>query len=222
MKKLHQTQSGSGFPQLLFFRQIIVIQIPADGLIICDLFLIDPCRAAVQRVHGHLGQLVLLCKITEANTAVCGEMQRSGKRTGTTASMLLFDQAGGYSVCNLGDSPVLLIRDGSITEISVEHTERQKFEEVTGKKAAPGKKFKLTQHIGIFPEEMEIEPHLYREQVRPSDVFLICSDGLTDMVPYEAILDTVTRSETAEDAVAALCTMAKDAGGKRRTGRTRL
>lgn len=52
---------------------------------------------------------------------------------------------------------------------------------------------KLTQHLGIFPEEMIIEP--YESDGFPlhrGDLFLLCSDGLTDMLT-EAELAQILR-----------------------------
>ena len=156
-------------------------------------------------------KLLEICTI--ANSLVCDEMTKSKKRIGTTASMLYFND-GKYTVCNIGDSPVLLYRDGSIAEISLEHTERSTFEEATGKKADSKKKFKLTQNIGIFPQEMSIEPYLSSDELRNGDTFIICSDGLTDMVEPNDIRRVIEEQTTASDIVQTLCNMALEAGGK--------
>ena len=166
-----------------------------------------PPRGTVQE------RLTQLC--FAANAAVCNEMRRSeGEvRIGTTASFLYID-GNAYAVCNIGDSPILLWREGVLREISVEHTERAVYERVTGQPTDPKRKFRLTQHIGIFPEEMTIEPYCATGQVQPGDVFLLCSDGVTDMLDPAALGAILLRCETAVDLTREILDQALAAGGR--------
>ncbi len=46
----------------------------------------------------------------------------------------------------------------------------------------------MTQHLGIFAEEMILEPYITDNVIiSKKDIFLICSDGLTDMLNYKEI-----------------------------------
>ena len=73
---------------------------------------------------------------------------------------------------------------------------------------------RLTQHLGIFPDELIIQPHTVQLPVRPGDRFLLCSDGLTDMLEEED-LSALLRSQTAAPAcAAALYQLAMQRGGK--------
>jgi protein phosphatase len=46
----------------------------------------------------------------------------------------------------------------------------------------------IVQNLGIFPEEMTIEPYISQAiDIQSGDVFLLCSDGLSDMVSDEQI-----------------------------------
>lgn len=136
----------------------------------------------------------------KSNEAICAEMKSAvKKRMGSTASILCFLQDG-FVLCNIGDSPIFILRNSRLVEISKEHTEKENYEKVYG--ASNGhKKYKLTQHLGIFPEEMIIEPNIIPGQTKGNDRFLICSDGLTDMVSkkeIEAILcEGLSPAETA-------------------------
>ena len=72
---------------------------------------------------------------------------------------------------------------------------------------------RLTQHLGIFLDELIIQPHTVQLPVRPGDRFLLCSDGLTDMLEEED-LSALLRSQTAAPASAALYQLAMQRGGK--------
>ena len=150
----------------------------------------------------------------EANSVVCDAMEAdNGRRMGSTASMLMFDNEQ-YHVCNIGDSPIFLLRQGQLWEISMEHTERWTFEKVTGQKAPPKKKFRLTQNIGIFEDEMAIEPYCGDGPIQKGDVFLICSDGVTDMVEEQQICNLLARCDSPEICVEELIRASLDGGGR--------
>ncbi len=150
----------------------------------------------------------------KSNEIICDEMQRIVKgRMGTTASMLLFENDR-FQLCNLGDSPIFLIRNGSIEQISYEHSERHNYERVFGTNYDKKKKFRLTQNLGIFPDEMELSPYLLHGEINEGDVFLICSDGLTDMVETDEILSVISKSNSVEDAGETLLSLALANGGR--------
>lgn len=167
-----------------------------------------------QRWNGQIDYEQLLGEICHtANNQICQEMQ-SGvkKRMGTTASMLCFLN-GNFFLCNIGDSPIFIYRNGRLVEISHEHTERENYETLYGQALDKRKKYKLTQHLGIFPEEMEIEPNIVPGQSKPNDRYLICSDGLTDMVNESEIEKVLSRGLLGE-ATQQLMNMALNNGGK--------
>lgn len=159
----------------------------------------------------HSGDELLNCLCMEANDAVC--IEADGSPMGTTCALLYFHQ-GMYTVCNVGDSPVFLFQKGILQQISVDHNQRTFYENITGKKAPAGQKFKLTQCIGIPRDELLIEPHIASGQVRGGDFFLICSDGLTDMVTLEDIEAILRRHNDPALATEELTTRAMEAGGR--------
>lgn len=157
---------------------------------------------------------LLLDICNQANQAVCDLMQRNNnERMGTTAVMLTFAN-GRYYLCNVGDSPAFLLRRGELRQLSVEHTERTVFERVTGTKSDPKRKFRLTQHLGVFPDELKLEPYYDSGWISPGDTFLLCSDGLTDMLETAAIRRILQGSGTAGEAARQLLSEALSAGGK--------
>ena len=76
-----------------------------------------------------------------------------------------------------------------------------------------GGKPPLSQNLGIPPDELKIEPYVAKGQYYDGDVYLICSDGLTDMVSEEEIADTLSGRGILE-AQKRLLNAALDNGGK--------
>lgn len=148
-----------------------------------------------------------------ANSAICREMQSTKKRMGTTAAMLCFDKYNFY-VCNIGDSPVFILRKNKLKKISTEHTEKSEYESKTGQKAPKGKKFKLTQYLGIFSHECCIAPYTYSGKLSVGDKFLICSDGLTDVVTKKQIKEIMNKDCSIKEIAEQLLNMALDNGSQ--------
>ena len=147
----------------------------------------------------------------EMNDEVCKEADGSGM--GTTCA-LLYLHNNRYVVCNIGDSPVFLVRNGEIRKISLDHNQRAAFELLTGKPAPENQKFQLTQCIGIPKDEMHIEPYIASGSVQAGDFFLLCSDGVTDMVTVEEIKSVITSRKIPKAVVKELIYKAMEAGGR--------
>ncbi len=127
-------------------------------------------------LNGDPEQMLLtLCQRT--NARICWFAERNGlQTTGTTAAMLSFGPKE-MALCNIGDSKLFCYSNRGLEQLSVDHL-----------CAVPyGRKAPLSQYLGIPPAEMLIEPYTARLSYRIGDRYLICSDGLTDMVPREEI-----------------------------------
>ena len=59
-----------------------------------------------------------------------------------------------------------------------------------------------------------VEPYIAKGEVRKGDMYLLCSDGLTDMLTNFEISDIMLKSEDAEDCVQELIQAALDQGGR--------
>lgn len=137
------------------------------------------------------GSVDMEAVIDEANRRVCELITAyGGRRIGTTfAGLVLRD--GHMTMTNIGDSRVYRFRNGILDRISRDHTviqqllDRGIIDEAKAKTHSA--RHKITQHIGIFPDEMLIEPYTVTGNLLPGDLYLICSDGLTDMVEDDEI-----------------------------------
>lgn len=121
------------------------------------------------------GELVACCR--EANADICQYTKEHDLTSmGTTAAMLLLNKKKIY-LCNIGDSKVFHFSEGKLQQISYDHVSVAMF----------GKKPPLTQSLGIPEEELQISPYTASGEYESGDIYLICSDGLTDMVDTSEI-----------------------------------
>lgn len=122
---------------------------------------------------------------------------------GTTAAMLAFCEDAVYS-CNLGDSRIYRTDDERFLQISEDHVfGRGMF----GK--AP-----LTQFLGMDEENLQLEPAITRQEINIGDRFLLCSDGITDMLSDGEIADILSRDVPVENTVELLVDRALKKGGR--------
>ena len=129
-----------------------------------------------------------LCAI---NLEVCRLMRKRNSRIGTTFVGLTLLHGWGR-IINIGDSRAYRLRNGRLEKLSRDHTQIQRLIDagVTTPEQARTHpdRHKLTQHLGVFPEEMVIEPYVSKPfLLRRNDIFLLCSDGLTDMLTEQEI-----------------------------------
>ena len=151
-----------------------------------------------------------------ANEQICQEMKTMKARMGTTVSSLIFHDDL-VAICNIGDSPIFRLRRGVLEEIYEEHTERKFREALSENKTLKKRKYPLTQHLGIFPEEMLISPYINELKIKKNDWYIICSDGLTDMVDMSGITDIIEGNPSPENAAKELLAAALENGGRDNT-----
>ena len=155
----------------------------------------------------------------EANARICAEMRKNGgKRMGTTYVLLYIENNTAY-IYNIGDSRAYLLRDGKLTQLSHDHTQVSqliKMNILTPEEAkAHPERNRLTQHLGIFSEEMIIEPYAVEPlMIISGDTFLLCSDGLTDMLTDDEIEEVMKQGKDPKEMAEKLVEAALLEGGK--------
>lgn len=121
---------------------------------------------------------------------------------GTTASVLSFTGAGIW-LCHLGDSRIYRLRDGMLKQLTADHVLPW----------FPGRKPPLALYLGIPQEEEVLTPQILRLMPQAEDIYLICSDGLTDMVSRDEILH-ILNTTPYEKAAEVLLSRALSNGGR--------
>lgn len=160
-----------------------------------------------------------LNSITRANRAICNEIEKNGgRRSGSTLVALYLDSKKAQC-CNLGDSRCYLLRNGEFTQISTDHNKAAQmvaFKILTPEQAAKhSSRHELIQHLGIFEEEMILEPAFSPAiNLEDGDKFLLCSDGLTDLVSDAEISGILSENAAPEQLTEQLVHLALERGGK--------
>lgn len=148
--------------------------------------------------------------IQTANKQVChASVNHNIAIMGSTAIILKLSR-NQATIVNLGDSKAFLLRNGEFKQISVDDTDQA----ILKLYGDPKRKPRLTQHLGIEPSEMILEPHFVTVDIQVQDQFLLCSDGLTDMVSVERIEDILRDNASPVCSVDALIKEAIKCGGK--------
>ena len=148
--------------------------------------------------------------IQRMNDAVCKKSEELGSgRMGSTAVLLYLNERYAY-ICNVGDSRAFRLHESGLQQISQDHTD----EAFLAQQGIAGRKPSLTQHLGIWPEEMILEPYVAKGELEAGDQYLLCSDGLTDMVSNVDICAIMKEAPDAGTCVDRLIGAALEAGGR--------
>ncbi len=109
---------------------------------------------------------------------------------------------------HVGDSRIYLIRDGAMTQLTTDDS----LVNLVSADDAPAVKNVLTKALGV-QEDVEFE--VVGKELQAGDIVLLCSDGLTNMLPDPAILEVVTaQAGNLEEACRHLVADANAQGGR--------
>jgi len=134
---------------------------------------------------------------------------------GTTIVVILFYD-NRFSLAHIGDSRCYRYRGEKMEQITKDHSLLQELIDrgfYTPEEAQNSlNKNLVTKALGIDPS---ILPDIQEELVMKNDIYLLCSDGLTDLVEDEYISLTIKRfSDNLEEAAKQLISKANQNGGK--------
>ena len=140
------------------------------------------------------------------------DSSRSGMGTTLTAVLVKDDE---ISIAHVGDSRAYLWRDGELKRLTSDHSlveELRRQGRLTEAQAAehPQRSI-ITRALGPEPT-VNVDTMSY--PARPGDVFLLCSDGLTTMLPDERIAKLLGQNPELRAAGKALIREANAAGGR--------
>jgi protein phosphatase len=165
---------------------------------------------------GASAEQLLAGRVREANRRIHEmsqlDMGRAGMGTTITAAHV---GDVDVAIAHVGDSRAYRLRDGALERLTEDHSlveEMRRRGQLTAEEADehPQRSI-ITRALGPEPE-VDVDTHSWRGQA--GDVYLLCSDGLTSMVPEVQVGALLRGAKTLSDAGHALIDAANGAGGR--------
>lgn len=161
-----------------------------------------------------------LCSFTKlsienANSWVhhLGKKKKEYKGMGTTLCTLLFHERS-LIYGHVGDSRIYRYRQGELNQLTVDHSLKNELIAKGEFHQSPSKPFLyknvLTRAIGTHGD---VEAEIHIAPVSPDDLYLMCSDGLTDCVTDKEISLVLKETTDPKEITTTLIDLAKKNGG---------
>ncbi len=172
---------------------------------------------AVQALDGTTSSLAekLRYSVAAANRAIFIRSAEDPELNGMgTTFVAILAREGRAALAHVGDSRAYLIRGGSIRGLTDDHSivgellRRQEISEDAAREHPH--RHVLTRALGV---RRSVEPDLVELTPVPGDVFVLCSDGLTNHVEDEEIAKTVRDQGDLQEATQCLIDFANQRGG---------
>jgi serine/threonine protein phosphatase PrpC len=170
---------------------------------------------AVRSAYEHLRQRLaatvtdgiprlLADALAAAHSAVSKRALREPRLTGmgTTLEMMVVQETQAV-ICHLGDSRVYLFRQEALKQITTDDNAAawlKTYEGVEDEAKLRAARHILTQAVGASDE---LVPEIHTVDLLPADLFLLCSDGLTEMLTDADIATIIQLRRGDLDALAA-------------------
>lgn len=139
----------------------------------------------------------------------CDENESMRGFMGTTLAGIYLSNNGYVIIFHIGDSRVYRLRNGDLTLMTHDHSLYQEWIDTGGEGKTPGKNI-LTRAIGFYEN---VEMDLRFSKYMKNDIYLLCSDGLTNMVPDNKITAVLNGHAHIVDSADVLIREANQAGG---------
>ncbi len=139
---------------------------------------------------------------------------------GTTFAALSFENDT-FSFYNIGDSRGYLFRSGELVQMTKDHNlvRRMLSEGILTKEQAERHPHRnaLYQFLGMKEDNELVKTECYKEELVQSvagDIYLLCTDGLTEMVPDKDICNILSKEHSLGTKAEKLINRAREAGGR--------
>lgn len=180
-------------------------------------FVESAVKAAGEKKPGDEQMLSILTEsLQKSNIAIydLSQKDRSKSGMGTTAAALWIRNHKAY-VAHVGDSRIYLLRDKKLQQLTEDHTrvnEMLKLGLITKEQAQfhPARHV-ITRAVGAQPA---VQIDTLVKDVKAGDIFLLCSDGLSNKIDHEELEIRLCQSSSEEEKARKLISVARDNGGE--------
>jgi PPM family protein phosphatase len=168
--------------------------------------------------HGEAGEERVASLIREANRRVYRRSNEDAATSGmgTTMTVALVD-TGDETIAfgHVGDSRAYRIRGGELEQLTDDHSlvgELVRSGRLSPEEAeSHPQRAVITRALGTEPD---VDADTFTVETEPDDIYLLCSDGLTDMISGNEILSLVEGSGDLDAAAQGLVNAANAGGGE--------
>ena len=158
---------------------------------------------------------ILISSMNAANSSIRAVAKSQPECFGMGATIAVCIIAEQVLVSHLGDSRVYLFCEGNLTQLTEDHTLAQKYLSQGKISKSEARSWSgrnlLMKGLGI---ESQVEPDISISELKHNSIYLLCSDGLTDVVTDDAIAQCLRNASVDLDrSVGMLIKMAIENGG---------
>jgi PPM family protein phosphatase len=180
---------------------------PAEAATLAKVDPLTGVTTAAQRIRS---------AVIEANQRIYAEAAKKRDQDGmgtTLVVLLIYGETA--CVAHVGDSRLYRLRNGRLSQLTRDHSlvqEQIDSGKLTADEAkASGYKNLVTRALGI---DALTEADVNEFRVAQGDMFMLCSDGLSDMISDEAIEEEMARESPKDTIAKNLVELANRAGGR--------
>lgn len=156
--------------------------------------------------------------IVQANEEIMamGALDKDMKNMGTTVVMAIWRKGPEMFIAGVGDSRAYLIRKGKIQQLTVDHSLAQALVEAKTISAAEAKDHRFRNVLWKYLGSKEVGegPEVSIVPLQAGDRFLLCSDGLSGVVPDDQLASYITEQTDVKACADGLGQMALDQGSR--------
>ena len=156
--------------------------------------------------------------IVQANEEIMamGALDKDMKNMGTTVVMAIWRKGPELFIAGVGDSRAYLVRNGKIQQLTTDHSLAQALVEARTISPAEAKDHRFRNVLWKYLGSKEVGegPDVAVVPIQSGDKFLLCSDGLTGVVPDEQLASYMTEQTDAQACADGLGQLALDQGSR--------
>lgn len=175
-----------------------------SGEVAADIAVKEMARISEQVDRKNINEKISY-ELDVINRKICAEIEKIGLRMGTTIASVFMDK-NTATFFNIGDSRAYIFENGKLTQISQDHVV---------KNSDGTDSDKLSQHLGIFPDELIIEPYVVENiSLSKKSYIVLCSDGIYKMLGNKKIEEILNKKTSLKSKVDEIINTSMENGGK--------